>query len=223
MVASGKHYNNKCCFDYGNAEIDDLDDGAGTMEALYFGNAKDHFLNHGGAGNGPWIMADMENALWGADVVSSNEEPINHKFVTAMIKGDESLAVSRGDYVTNIDHAGHDIEPCGHNGCVLPAENTHLDCELLCNMTLGCVGFVYADAGCSGESGPVCWTKGAKGMLPGVPHLCRDSRFKEIPGHWAIKGGNSQDGELKVYFDGNRASGYAPMQKQGAIVLGIGG
>eukprot|EP01043_Picozoa_sp_COSAG02_P032710 COSAG02_NODE_2198_length_9544_cov_30.739121_3_plen_114_part_00 len=56
------------------------------MEALYFGSAKGG-LNHGGAGTGPWIMADMENALWGADRVVSNEEPINHDFVTAMIKG----------------------------------------------------------------------------------------------------------------------------------------
>jgi len=30
------------------------------MEAVYFGNAKGG-LNHGGAGTGPWIMADMEN------------------------------------------------------------------------------------------------------------------------------------------------------------------
>ena len=39
-VVNGSHYNDQCCFDYGNAETDNLDDGAGTMEALYFGNAK---------------------------------------------------------------------------------------------------------------------------------------------------------------------------------------
>ena len=33
------------------------------MEALYFGSANGG-ENHGGAGAGPWIMADMENALW---------------------------------------------------------------------------------------------------------------------------------------------------------------
>jgi|EP01047_Picozoa_sp_COSAG01_P039661 hypothetical protein len=38
------------------------------------------------------IMADMENALWGADRVVSNEEPINHDFVTAMVKGDSGAA-----------------------------------------------------------------------------------------------------------------------------------
>ena len=31
MVTSGKYYNNRCCFDYGNAEIDNMDDGDGTM------------------------------------------------------------------------------------------------------------------------------------------------------------------------------------------------
>ena len=79
------------------------------VQAVYFGNAKGG-LNHGGAGKGvsasnlqsrmprtrrshspgPWIMADMENALWGADRVESNEEPIQHTFVTAMVKGDVS-------------------------------------------------------------------------------------------------------------------------------------
>jgi hypothetical protein len=98
MVTSGKHYNDRCCFDYGNAETDDHDDGAGTMEAVYFGSAKGG-LNHGGAGKGPWIMADMENALWGADVVKSNETPINHTFVTAMVKGDSGnhWAIKGGD------------------------------------------------------------------------------------------------------------------------------
>ena len=66
-------------------------------------------------------MADMENALWGADRVDSNETTISHDFVTAMIKGD---------------------------------------------------------------SGPA-------------------------PGHWAIKGGDAQAGDLTVYWDGNRADKYA--------------
>ena len=32
MVTSGTHFNGGCCFDYGNAETDALDHGAGTME-----------------------------------------------------------------------------------------------------------------------------------------------------------------------------------------------
>jgi len=43
------------------------------------------------------------------------------------------------------------------------------------------------------------------------------------PGHFALKGGDAQAGPLRVYWDGQRPPGYAPMKKQGSIVLGIGG
>ena len=77
----------------------------------------------------------MENALWGADRVRSNESTIDHDVVTAVVKGDSGAA----------------------------------------------------------------------------------------PGHWAIKGGDAQAGGLQVFWDGRRAPGYAPMKKQGAVILGIGG
>merc|ERR1719160_2001225 len=58
----------------------------------------------------------------------------------------------------------------------------------------------------------------------GKKHSCRNSRIlTSVPGHWVIKGGDSQTGKLRVYWDGKRAPGYAPMKKQGAIILGIGG
>ena len=60
-IFDGTHYNGGCCFDYGNAETNNDDDGAGTMEAIYFGNIK---VWGYGSGNGPWIMADMENGLY---------------------------------------------------------------------------------------------------------------------------------------------------------------
>ena len=44
----------------------------------------------------------------------------------------------------------------------------------------------------------------------------------DMQGHWAIKGGDATQGPLKTYWDGRRAPGYAPMKKQGAIILGIG-
>ena len=47
MVVDGRHYNDGCCFDYGNAETDNIDHGRGTMEALYFGN-KIRREHHGG-------------------------------------------------------------------------------------------------------------------------------------------------------------------------------
>src|SRR5580692_676466 len=60
-VLDGTHSNNGCCFDYGNAETNNDDDGAGAMEAIYFGTEKTWGF---GSGNGPWIMADMENGLF---------------------------------------------------------------------------------------------------------------------------------------------------------------
>src|SRR5512144_82268 len=38
-VVNGHHYNSGCCYDYGNAETDSRDDGDGTMETTYYGNA----------------------------------------------------------------------------------------------------------------------------------------------------------------------------------------
>ena len=47
------------------------------------------------------------------------------------------------------------------------------------------------------------------------------------PHHWRSMGGNAQEGNLKVYYDGGRIrndrSSYDPMRKQGAILLGNGG
>jgi hypothetical protein len=129
-VLDGTHYNNGCCFDYGNAETNNDDDGAGTMEALYFGTEKSWGY---GSGNGPWIMADMENGLFSGSAVhlNSGDPTISHRFDTAMIEGGANL--------------------------------------------------------------------------------------------WAIRGGNAQSGSLFTGYSGVRPSGYNPMKKQGAIILGIGG
>ena len=131
-IFDGTHYNGGCCFDYGNAETNNNDDGNGTMEAIYFGNIK---VWGYGTGNGPWIMADMENGLYsGVNAgYNANDPTIANRFTTAMING-------------------------GAN-------------------------------------------------------------------HWQILGGNAQSGSLSTFYDGTRpnVSGYNPMHKQGAIILGIGG
>jgi len=41
--------------------------------------------------------------------------------------------------------------------------------------------------------------------------------------HWALKGGDATAPPLQTMFDGARPPGYEVMQKQGAIILGIGG
>jgi hypothetical protein len=47
------------------------------------------------------------------------------------------------------------------------------------------------------------------------------------PHHWRSMGGDAQEGELRIYYDGGRIqnprSSYDPMRKQGAILLGNGG
>ncbi|WP_433075269.1 alpha-L-arabinofuranosidase B [Dactylosporangium sp. CA-052675] len=131
-IFDGTHYNGGCCFDYGNAERNSRDNGNGTMEAIYFGNIK---VWGYGTGNGPWIMADLENGLFsGANPgYNSNDPSISNRFVTAIVKGE--------------------------------------------------------------------------------------------PNHWSIRGANAQSGGLSTFYNGARpnASGYNPMKKEGAIILGIGG
>ncbi|KAF5329277.1 hypothetical protein D9619_009354 [Psilocybe cf. subviscida] len=48
---------------------------------------------------------------------------------------------------------------------------------------------------------------------------------KGQPNNWAIRGGNAASGSLSTFYNGARpnASGYNPMSKEGAIILGIGG
>ncbi len=88
-VISGQHHNSGCCFDYGNAEIDSHDDGNGTMEATYFGDAP--YWYHGNP-PGPWIMTDQENNLVGC--VTSNGTKgcdlpsVAWRFVTATADGE---------------------------------------------------------------------------------------------------------------------------------------
>src|SRR4051812_2674651 len=134
-VINGQHYNGGCCFDYGNAEIDSRDDGNGTMETTYFGNATSWY--HGNA-PGPWVMTDQENNLV---------------------------------------------------GCVNP-----------------------------GSTSKVCPT------LPSITSRFETGVAKGEPHHWTSMGGDSQNADLQVMYDGQRVdSSYDPMRKQGAILLGNGG
>ena len=89
-VMSGTHFNGGCCFDYGNSETDDRDDGCGTMEAIYFGNA--HWNGNTGAGDtGPWVGADLEQGMYygGGEKtqVNNQSKPLPHEFVSLYLRG----------------------------------------------------------------------------------------------------------------------------------------
>lgn len=90
-VISGHHYNGGCCYDYGNGETDSRDDGDGTMETTYFGNATPWYK---GPAPGPWIMSDQENNLVGCVNESPNDKNcedlsiVTWRFVTATMDGE---------------------------------------------------------------------------------------------------------------------------------------
>jgi hypothetical protein len=90
MVSSQQQLVNGCCFDFGNAETDLHDDGAGTMEALYFGLG---VVWGTGVNGGPWVMFDLENGIYPGwqnnnfRNISSNM-PLKYDYVTAVAVGD---------------------------------------------------------------------------------------------------------------------------------------
>ena len=97
-VINGHHYNSGCCFDYGNAETDSRDDGNGTMETTYYGNATAWYR---GNPPGPWIMTDQENNLVGCVTTDGTKlcrdlPNITWRFVTAMAKGEPHHWTSMG-------------------------------------------------------------------------------------------------------------------------------
>lgn len=95
-VLDGTHYNGKCCFDYGNAEVNTKDNGKAHMETINFGSGG---KGHGnGAGKGPWIRADLENGLFAGIGNTPNEKSpsISFRFVTAVLKGMKGQWALRG-------------------------------------------------------------------------------------------------------------------------------
>jgi hypothetical protein len=93
----GSHVNSGCCFDYGNAETNNRDNGNGHMDAVYFGT-----LCWFGpcSGSGPWVQADLENGLFsGGNGNNPNNHGNNSAFVTALVKnnGTTTYAIKGGN------------------------------------------------------------------------------------------------------------------------------
>ncbi|GAA1165199.1 arabinofuranosidase catalytic domain-containing protein [Kitasatospora gansuensis] len=98
MVTSGTHVNSGCCFDYGNSETDRKADGAGAMNAIYFGTS---CWFGGCSGTGPWVQADLEYGLYsgGSSSWNPNQRAFASRYVTAMLKnnGTSQFALKGGD------------------------------------------------------------------------------------------------------------------------------
>jgi non-reducing end alpha-L-arabinofuranosidase len=101
MVTSSKHYNSGCCFDYGNSETSRSADGSGTMDSINFSNTTAWGT---GAGNGPWVMADLEWGLFsqGSSGKNSSDPTQTVPYVTAVLKnnGTTEFALRGGDATT---------------------------------------------------------------------------------------------------------------------------
>ena len=101
MVTSGVHVNSGCCFDYGNSETTRSADGAGAMDAIYFGTS---CWFGGCSGTGPWVQADLEYGLFpgGSSTWNTKQVAFTSKYVTAMLKnnGTSRFALKGGDAQT---------------------------------------------------------------------------------------------------------------------------
>ena len=86
MVTSALHLNEKCCFDFGNAETNNLDNKAGHMDAI-------NIMSHGSPGK-PDAGLDMEDGIYGHLAV-----PAGTTFVTDMgaSDGQHSYAIYQGN------------------------------------------------------------------------------------------------------------------------------
>ena len=88
MVASGTHVDGLCCFDYGNAETNNDDNGNGHMEAINFGT-ECWFTPC--TGSGPWVQADLENGLFaGGNGANTGNDGNSSTFVTALLKSNDT-------------------------------------------------------------------------------------------------------------------------------------
>jgi hypothetical protein len=96
MVTSGLNVNGACCFDFGNAETNSNDNGAGRMDALNFGT----FCGFPPcSGSGPWVEADLENGQFMGNRNNPDNPSVSSDFVTAMLKNDSrsTFALKNGN------------------------------------------------------------------------------------------------------------------------------
>lgn len=92
-------FNNECCFDYGNAETRGGPFLPGQMETINFSNTSVAGWSRG-VGDGPWLLADLEQGLWGGNTtpIQPSNEPLPFPFVTAILRGAlDGFALAGGD------------------------------------------------------------------------------------------------------------------------------
>ncbi len=99
IVTSGTRVNNDCCFDYGNAELNNKDTGNGHMDAI---NISTICISEKCNGSGPWVRADLENGLFppARQLIQDPNNPLSRMpYVTALLKnnGQDFFALKVGN------------------------------------------------------------------------------------------------------------------------------
>eukprot|EP00937_MAST-01D_sp_MAST-1D-sp2_P003997 g3997.t1 len=97
-VMSGTHFNGHC---ENSVVAHNTSQGAGTMEAIYFGNA--HWQGNSGDGlDGPWVGADLECGMYygggNRTKVNPQNKPLAFPFVSLYLRGGtDGFALKGGD------------------------------------------------------------------------------------------------------------------------------
>jgi hypothetical protein len=122
-----------------------------------------------------------------------------------------------------------------NNGCCFDYGNAETDNHADGSATMEAVYFGNnTQWGKGAGGGPWVMTDLENGLYPGPTFTANQKDTSQTSvyvtamvigrsGSFALKGGDAQAASLATMYDGARPSGYNPMKKQGAIVLGIGG
>ncbi|KAG5965327.1 hypothetical protein E4U58_002883 [Claviceps cyperi] len=104
-----------------NAETSNTDTGAGHMEAIYYGS---NTFWGSGAGNGPWIMADLEDGLfsgYGPKVNTSRLGPIplGRRGYWSIRGGDSQSTAKLSTYYSGPRPSGDGYDPMKKEGAIV--------------------------------------------------------------------------------------------------------
>jgi len=120
----------------------------------------------GNSGEAVTLNVPAPAKLWSPDsphlydlVVTSGEDKVLSYFGLRTFVLGKGQEVPEGPYMKGYDRGGGDMAPCGAPGCIMNKTAASSDCKTKCKDTKGCAAYVYADANCSGKSGPICWLK----------------------------------------------------------------
>lgn len=196
-------------------------------------------------GGGNTLVYQGPGGTGGADTAAvANTEPLSvggHKAYALSIEPGNSYFAhnSAGGVPTGSSSEGEYMVTSGthvNNGCCFDYGNTEIDHKADGNGAMDAISF-----------GTECWFGGCSGTGPWVQADLENGLFsgggkawnpRQVPqtsrfvtamlkndgtSQMALKGANAESGSLTELYSGSLPSGWSPMRKQGAVILGSGG